>query len=80
MFPGEVEESLKTPEGNQLKVFGGQFAESDNIKTAQYFGERAMNHTVEHGYLFDVPEEIKGDLQEEGLNVYKQRKSRAMNL
>ena len=80
MFPGEVEESLKTPEGNQLKVFGGYFAESDNVKTAQYFGESAMNHTVEHGYLFDVPEEIKGDLQEEGINVYKQRKSPMMNM
>jgi hypothetical protein len=41
--------------------------------------ERAFNRTVEHGYLFDVPEEIKGHLQEEGLNVYKQRKSHAMN-
>jgi hypothetical protein len=30
--------------------------------------------------LFNVPEEIKGDLQEAGLHVYKQKKSSVMNL
>ncbi len=70
---------MKTPEGHQLERSAEQFAKSDSVQTARYFAEHAVNHTLEQGYLFDVPEEIKGDLEEAGLNVYKQKKAPFMN-
>ena len=70
---------MKTPEGNQLQTFGGYFVESEAVQNAGWFAEHALNSTVEKGYFFDVPEGLKHDLQAEGFNVYKQKKSPVMN-
>ena len=53
--------------------------ESDAVKASGWHAEHAFNTTVEKGYLFDVPEGLKQDLQGAGLNVFKQ-KSPMMNM
>ena len=71
---------MKTPQGKELKHSGHHFAESYSVQNTLHEIQRAANITVDKGYLFNVPEEIKGDLQEAGLHVYKQKKSSVMNL
>ena len=71
---------MKTPEGTQLERFAGYFVESDAVEAAGQHAEHAFNTTVEKGYLFDVPEGLKQDLQGAGLHVYKQEKSPVMNM
>jgi hypothetical protein len=71
---------MKTPEGTQLERFAGYFVESNAVQAAGEHAEHAFNTTVEKGYLFDVPEGLKQDLQGAGLHVYKQEKSPVMNM
>jgi len=72
-LPYLFEQSMKTAEGTQLERFAGDFHHSEAVQNAKGWAEHAMNHSLEHGYFFDVPEEIKGDLTGAGLHVYKQR-------
>jgi len=67
------EKSFETPEGKQLKRFGGYFVESDAAQASGWHAEHAFNSTVEKGYFFDVPEGLKQELKGAGLNVYKQK-------
>jgi hypothetical protein len=71
---------MKTPEGTQLERFAGYFVESEAVQAAEWYAENAFNTTVEKGYLYDVPEGLKQDLQGAGLKVYKQEKSPVMNM
>ena len=54
---------MKTPEGTQLERFAGYFVESDAVQASGWHAEHAFNSTVERGFLFDIPESQKQDLQ-----------------
>jgi hypothetical protein len=71
---------MKTRDGILLEEYAGYFVESDAVQAAGWHAEHAFNTTVEKGYLFDVPEGLKQDLQGAGLHVYKQKKSPVMNM
>jgi hypothetical protein len=55
------------------------FVDSDAVQASGSYAENAFNFTVEKGYLVDVPEGLKQDLQEAELKVFKQKESSKMN-